>query len=57
MTEKEAIKQLNELVDNPTGWPHEKADSIICDFLEDNGFKAISDAYYEARDTIGFWYT
>lgn len=57
MTKEEAVKKLNEIEAGDSERAHGMADAILLDFLAENGFKEISDAWDSACDRVEFWYS
>ena len=61
MTKEEAITKLNALgsSSSPSNreFDHIIADSVLVNFLADNGFFDVAEAYREATDRVGFWYS
>lgn len=56
MTKYDAINLLNELDDSDPELAHCKADDILVEFLIDNGFQNVAEAFVRAQDRVGFWY-
>ena len=56
MTEEDAIKELNEMERGDNESVHNRADKLLCEFLRDNGYPALANAYEEARKRVEFWY-
>ena len=56
MTKEEAVRQLNEIDSGDRELAHGIADGILLEFLAENGFKEISDAWDSACGRVGFWY-
>jgi len=57
MTKEEAIKELSEIDRDDQERAHGEADSVLLNFLHDNGYREITDAYSKLDDECGgFWY-
>lgn len=56
MDEAEALYRLRTLPDEGLEMAHGKADEILVQFLRDNGFPDVADAFDEACYEIGFRY-
>ena len=57
MSADEAVEMLNAL---PGGEQppiaHMDAEEILCNFLRDQGFSEVVEAFEDARNRCGFWY-
>lgn len=57
MSESEAIHRLDDIAAGDTERSHIKADEILLNFLRDNGFAKVADAYERVENREGgFWY-
>lgn len=56
MTKEEAIKKLNQIKVGDNESAHCIADGILLEFLAENGFEDIADAWRGTDDRVGFWY-
>lgn len=57
MTRQDAKRRLDKLTDDDPESAHGRAEDIICQFLKDNGFGDVAEAFEAARDRVGFWYS
>ena len=57
MTLSEAIEELNGMQDGGDNEAdHDRADTILSEFLADNGYVELSEAFEAASGRVGFWY-
>lgn len=56
MNKKEVIMALGDLPTGDSEAAHSLADDYILEFLSDNGFKDVADAWQEAESVCTFWY-
>jgi hypothetical protein len=56
MTSEEAVNKLEQLNRRDSEQAHIDADDILVEFLANQGFGAVADAFSKAQDDIGFWY-
>lgn len=59
MTQEQAVQALETIGRGGFDCPEEGhclADRTILQFLRDNGFSQVADAWDSARERVGFWY-
>ena len=56
MTSEEAVNKLEQLNRRDSEQAHIDADDILVEFLANQGFGAVADAFSKAQDDIGFCY-
>ncbi len=54
--EAAAVARLNALNNGPEE-AHMEAEAILCDFLRAQGHDAVAEAFEQAKERVGFWYS